>query len=392
MSAGSRDSRRTLFVSLSGEGRGHATRIRAVVDDLAPTVRVVLYAAGDACEMLLAAYASDDRVEVRRMDCPRFAYDRRGRLNRIKTAIGGMSYLAQLPAQIARLRADIQADRPDLALVDFEPALPRAANAEKLPFISFDHQHFLTVNDLSVLPINLRAHAAVMAAFVRLYHARAQHYIVSSFFDLPIRRGVENATAVGTILRRAIVDATSTDDGHLLAYFRRRQAPARLLDSLRAAGRKVIIYGLGRQEPSGNLRFLEVNEEGFMRDLASCTAVVSNAGNQLVGEALYLRKPFLAIPEPRNHEQRINGFLLERSGCGESVEMHQLDGVRIRAFLDRRDEMLSRIVPSRYHGNPDALAAIRSALAGALPPPPSQTRKSTVGADTVAVTPPKPAS
>ena len=45
-------------------------------------------------------------------------------------------------------------------------------------------------------------------------------------------------------------------------------------------------------------------------------AVVSTAGNQLVGEALYLGKPVLVMPERVNFEQAINAHYLEQSGAG----------------------------------------------------------------------------
>ena len=54
----------TIFYSLSGEGRGHATRVRAVVEELRKRHRVVIYAPGHAYELLLPVYEGTD-VDIR---------------------------------------------------------------------------------------------------------------------------------------------------------------------------------------------------------------------------------------------------------------------------------------------------------------------------------------
>lgn len=46
-----------------------------------------------------------------------------------------------------------------------------------------------------------------------------------------------------------------------------------------------------------NLEFRPPGNAEFIRDLAACRAVLSTAGNQLIGEAIHFRKPVLALPE-----------------------------------------------------------------------------------------------
>ena len=67
-------------------------------------------------------------------------------------------------------------------------------------------------------------------------------------------------------------------------------------------------------------------------------AVVTTAGNQLVGEVLYLEKPVLAMPESNNFEQFINAFFLEQSGTGSGIELEKGHGVGYYEILDRADE------------------------------------------------------
>jgi uncharacterized protein (TIGR00661 family) len=207
---------------------------------------------------------------------------------------------------VTRVERLLRRERPDLAITDFEPILARAAERCGVPYISFDHQHFLLVNDLSGLPLRLRWKGWILGLSIGRFYRRQQRTIVSSFYAPPLRRGCQDVVQTGVLLRRQILDAEPMVGDHLLVYMRRFMR-YNLLDALRQCGREVRVYGLGRRPADGNLRYFEVDEHGFLQDLITCDAVISNVGNQLVGEALYLKKPMLALPESGNFEQAING-------------------------------------------------------------------------------------
>jgi uncharacterized protein (TIGR00661 family) len=69
----------------------------------------------------------------------------------------------------------------------------------------------------------------------------------------------------------------------------------------------------------GNLRYQPFGEATFIDDLASCRAVIAGGGFTLMGEAVYLHKPMLAVPVGRQFEQVLNARYL-REGfrrCGQ---------------------------------------------------------------------------
>jgi uncharacterized protein (TIGR00661 family) len=168
-------------------------------------------------------------------------------------------------------------------------------------------------------------------------------------------------TFVGSMLRRPLLEATVERGGHLLAYCRRAM-PANVLEALRESPLEVRVYGLGARPDDGPLRFRPISEQGFVDDLASARAVVATAGNQLLGEVLFLGKPVLALPEAGQQEQRLNCQFLERLGGGEWVAPQRLDGARLRQFLDRADGLSARIDRGFARGNEAALAAIERQL------------------------------
>lgn len=354
-----------LFFSVSGEGRGHATRARAVVESLRHEHEITLFASGEAWRFLAPLYR-DTRVRVHRIGGLRFHYNAARRLNFSRTGAEAIRFLRRLPMLVGMLGRFLERERPDLVVTDFEPALPRAARRMGVPFVSLDHQHFLLTYDLSGLPPRLRLHAAYMALIVRAYYSGQAATIVSSFYFPPLRRGCRGVTQVGVMLRPEVLAARPERGGHLVAYFRRFAGP-RLIEALHATGREVRVYGLGAQPAAGRLRFHAVEERRFVEDLAACDALISTAGNQLVGEALHLGKPVLALPEARNFEQYINAHFLARSGAGAWCEAERAGPAEVARFLARLDAFRPPADAARIHGLPATLAVLRRHLPPAAP-------------------------
>jgi UDP:flavonoid glycosyltransferase YjiC (YdhE family) len=99
--------------------------------------------------------------------------------------------------------------------------------------------------------------------------------------------------------------------------------------------------------------------------------VISAAGNQLLGESLYLGKPFFAIPEKHHHEQLINAHFLRASGAGDWTTLETFGAEDLRHFLSRLDEFDPALgnYQGKLIGNHDAVRAVTEALAafGAAP-------------------------
>lgn len=349
-----------VYYAMAGEGRGHATRARTVIEALRSQHRVTVYAFHQAHDILAPVYRDSD-VTIRKIPGLCFRYAAGGRLDYASTVLGAIPFLRSLPEAVRRIARDMEADAPTLAITDFEPLLPRAAKLAGVPFISLDHQHFLTAYDLGSLPFKLRTYAALLAPSVHAFYRGQIRTIVSSFYSPPLRRARPDISRVGVLLRPEIMNANPHEGDHLVAYLR-RHIPERVLTSLEEAGQPVRVYGLGARPSRGNLSFHEVDMFRFVDDLASCRALVSTAGNQLVGEALSLRKPVLAMPEVGNHEQAINGHFLARSGAGVSESPLTMTPELVRGFLDGCEAMRERIDTRSVSGNSTTLALIEQQI------------------------------
>ena len=125
------------------------------------------------------------------------------------------------------------------------------------------------------------------------------------------------------------------------------------------------IYGLGERDRDANLEFCPISVHQFIEDLASCRAVLCNAGNQLVGEALYLEKPVFVLPEERNFEQEVNAHFLAREGTGTWCRVKEFSVERFNQFLNQLEEYRSRIDRNRLNGAQQTLQVIEKHLAAA---------------------------
>lgn len=343
-----------IFYSLAGEGRGHATRVRAMVEVLRAEHDIVIYAPAMAYDFLAQAY-QESPVRVKRIPGLCFTYTRKKTLNYWATGWHGLKTIATYPQLVRQLRCDVENEQPDLVITDFEPSLPYAAQLCGIPYISLTHQHFLISYDLGSLPLRLQLQARFMAWFVKAFYSNQIQTIVSSFYFPPLRPNQQNVQQIGVLLRPEILQAVPEQGQHLVAYLRRSISPE-LFRALVECGSEVRIYGLGVQPSVGALHFCKVDAYRFVEDLATSRALISTAGNQLIGEALFLGKPVLAMPECGNYEQRINAHFLNRSGAGVAINMQAVTVRHIRRVLERFQDISQYVDRQRLNGN---LAALR---------------------------------
>lgn len=354
-----------LFLSMSGEGRGHAGRALALIEQLRDRHEITAFAPSGAYRML-SPVVKRYGVEVQRIPGITNRYRADQRLDAVATALESRHYLKQFPRLLNQLADRMHAEKPNLVISDFEPALPRAARKCGIPWLSVDHQHWLVVGDLSELPPKLRWHALWIGAVVRSMCPPPPAMVVSSFYRLPLKPKYRDVEQVGVLLRPSMRDLQAVEGEHVLAYFRRR-VPANVIAALEGCGLPVRIYGMGKRRARRNLSYHTLDSEAFAAELACCRALVTTAGNQLVGEALHFRKPVLAMAEAGNAEQVLNAYFVGRSGAGRAIDIDDCSAQHVRDFLSD----LHRFVPDEYAcdggGTARAVAVIEDVLERGCP-------------------------
>ena len=353
-----------IAISLCGEGRGHATRISTLIERLEDDHDILVFTSFDAWEFLSKRFA-ERHPRVRVVEIPGIVFEYTdGRLDVMRSIAAGLDYQARhLGPLVDRILRELDGFQADLAITDFEPALPRAAGRLGIPLISVDHQHFLMAYDLDALPWSLQWNAWFMSHAVWMYVVEATDIVVSAFFRPPLRRGWEHVVQVGPLLRREITTAVPREGDFLLSYLR-RHTPFSAIAALADCGAPVKVYGLGEREPCGTLSFHAIDGRRFVDDLIGCRALVAAAGNQLIGEALQLGKPMLVLPESAHAEQLMNAHFLATMNCGDFCLLEETTAERIKAFVGGLDRFRPALaaVAGRMDGTGAVLEVLRHRL------------------------------
>jgi uncharacterized protein (TIGR00661 family) len=309
-----------ILYGVNGEGAGHSTRSREMILHLQKAGHTVVAASFDRGLSNLR-----DICEVVEIHGFRFTYvNNQVRYNltlarnlfQARKATQGISQLARL----------IDERGIELVITDFEPLSCRAGRRRKLPVISIDNQHILTHFKVAT-PKGYGRDLTAARWVTRLMTPHATHYLVTSFFDAVGKR--TNSEIIPPILRQQFYGARPTSDGPILVYV---TSPApQLVRLLSQVNKKFVAYGFDREGREGNIVFKRPGFESFFEDLLRAEAVIANAGYSLVCEALYLGKPYLAVPVQNQFEQIFNAFWLDRTGYGAFWE--ELTREKVESFL-----------------------------------------------------------
>ena len=313
-----------ILYGVNGEGSGHSTRSKEVIQHLISRGHTVHVASFDRGLRNLSA-----DFEVTEIYGLRFAYVE----NRVRYRKTVLKNLVTMPAAARSLKELMRlAERWNLTLVctDFEPLSYHLGRRLSLPVISIDNQHALTHSRIEY-PRKHRSEAVTAKLVTRWMIPRATEYLITTFFR-PQLKG-KQATFVPPILRHEILKAESSLGTQVLVYV--TSPSEELAGLLRQVRCPFTCYGFGREGREGNLLFKKPSLDTFREDLACCRAIVANSGFSLISEALYLGKPYLAVPVKRQFEQILNAYYIDKMGYGSYGD--DLSKVKIEAFLFNLD-------------------------------------------------------
>jgi uncharacterized protein (TIGR00661 family) len=352
-----------ILYAVHGYGRGHATRTLAVLPELARHHTLLCLAGGDAYTAIWPDFP------VVRIPTLRFAYvPGTGRVSNWQTLRRNLPALLDLVCRgpvFETVRQVVREFAPDVIISDAEAWSHQVAADLKIPRISFDHIGLMAYCRPDVEWLD-RPVAWFNAFAYRWLMGKPDRVLVSSFY--PVRPRRPDVKVVGPLLRQVVREQIPRRGDHLLAYFNQGNDQLRppILDALAGAGPAVHVYGSDRRGQEGSLTFLPLSNLPFLEDLASCRAVISTAGNQLIGEALYLGKPVCVLPESCA-EQRLNAAAVERLGIGMRVSARKFSAGRLREFLAKLDYYVSNLQRNVRDGVQESLEAIEQFLTELVP-------------------------
>lgn len=353
-----------IIYALSGQGRGHTSRVIAISDALRRRGHDILFCCGGTAREILESQGEPV------LPVPPLRQVMEGNEIRIgETMRCNLHEVLNLSETVAQLADAFNDYRADLLVTDFEAFSPRAARRIGLPVLSFNHQQVVTETHYE-LPAKYWFHATMTSFAIRMIApSHPEHILITSFFFPPLKHP-EHATLVPPIIRPAVQALTPTRGEHVLVYYNHTHGARHVLDTLRQVDAPFVVYNFERPENEAdypNLCFKEPSLDGFLEDLATSRAVICTAGFTLTSEALFLGKPLLVVPNRGIFEQTINALFLEQDGLGAAVLDRPLTPQDVKTFLQARHTYEARLERRHACGNDAAVACLERVLARSAP-------------------------
>lgn len=316
-----------ILYGVPGEGMGHATRSKVVIDHLLSSNHNVCVVSGARAFQFLDKEFPGRVIEIKGFH---FAY-KNAEVSKTGTFLLNLKAAAKnLVYNTGKKQLIERSFAPDLVISDFESFSFFYAKLHKLPLISIDN---MQVMDRCTLDITVskaeKSNYLLARKIVQAKVPSCDHYFISSFFEAEIKK--KNTGIVPPIIRKAIQDAEISKGEHVIMYQTSSSLKTVKETLQQLPAQKFYVYGMNLDYTEGNVTFKPFSETGFINDLASAKAVIANGGFSFISEAVYLKKPVYSFPIHNQFEQWMNAAYIQKLNYGRHFD--DLSADNLKAFL-----------------------------------------------------------
>ena len=344
-----------ILYGVPGEGMGHATRSKVIIDHLLKDHNVQVVSSSRAFQFLNKSFPG----KVHEIKGFHFAY-KNAQVSKTGTF---MLNLKNAPKNLLHNFTEYlhinNSFKPDLVISDFESFSYVFAKQHRLPLISIDNMQVIDrcVLDITIPPEE-KKNFTLAKTIVKAKVPGCRHYFISSFFDAGLRK--ENTTLVPPIVRDAIINARPVRGDHILMY--QTSSTLAIVKEIlhRLPDITFYVYGFNKDERDKNVVFKSFSEDGFVKDLAGARAVIANGGFSFISEAVYLKKPVYSFPLQNQFEQFVNAAYIDKCGYGRYFQ--ELSSDNLKAFLYDLDVFTKNLAAYSQDGNEVLFKALRAGL------------------------------
>ncbi len=324
-----------ILYGVTGEGMGHATRSRVILEGLLAAgnqVRVVV--SGRAHAFLQKIFFEREGITIQEISGLHLKYEgnaldlAKSVMSNLKSAPHGLLWNIAAYSKVAE-----EGFEPEVVISDFETWAYWYGLNHRIPVISIDNMQIINRCSHTDEVTGGKSRDFFLAKMaVKIKIPGAYHYLVTSFFFPPVRK--RRTTLVPPILRPEILRAVREPGDHVLVYQTAASNEA-LVPLLQTLDYKFRVYGMGKEGQEGNVQLCPFSQDGFVDDLRTARAVIAGGGFSLMGEAVHLHVPMLSVPIDGQYEQELNARYLDQLGYGAWAR--ELDADTIVGFLNNTD-------------------------------------------------------
>ena len=337
-----------IIYAVAGEGFGHSSRSHLIGQRLIETGHNVMFVGSQKSLLYLKQYFGSRVREIFGLSFV-FEGERIDKSETLKRNLLKLSEGNRINDEL--FKEHFEPFEPELVISDFEPFSAWWAWRKKVPFVSIDHEHMLTLCKLEHQARNWLSRLTA-GLITECHYVGAVAYIIINFFKTPLR--IDSAVLAPPIVRPVVTELNPEPGEHILLYSTTGMGREQVQEILnKFGGQKFYVYGFDTDEEDKNCVFKKRSTEGFLADLAGARGVIASAGFSLLSECMYLKKKMLLLPLAGQYEQIINAHYIQKLGLG--LQSDTLDETIIAKFLDELDKPLPALASNDASrgGGPD---------------------------------------
>lgn len=345
-----------ILYGVPGEGMGHATRSKVIIDYLIQKGHSLKIVASSRAFTFLDKSFPGKVIEIKGFH---FAYED-AEVSTFKTFTLNLKGAPKnLLYNLKKERLIIQDFKTDLVISDFESFSYFFARKYQLPIISIDNMQVMNRCSLDIdIRKEERNNYQLAKQIVKAKVPGCDHYLISSFFEATIIK--KNTQIVPPIIRQAILDAKVSTGKHILMY--QTSSSLKTVQEVlqQLPNETFYVYGMNKDFTERNIVFKPFSEKGFIDDLSSARAVIANGGFSFISEAVYLKKPIYSFPIHNQFEQWMNAAYIQKLGYGRHFD--SLDGDHLKSFLYDIAVFQNNLAAYKQEKNEKLFAAIEEVI------------------------------
>ncbi|GAA3520869.1 hypothetical protein GCM10022393_38970 [Aquimarina addita] len=315
-----------ILYGVPGEGMGHATRAKVIIQHLIRNHEIKIVSS-DKAFLFLKKEFPGQTIEIKGL---RFAYED-GVVSKSKTSATILKDAPENLLKNLKKYKDLELGfKPDIVISDFESFTYMYAKYHSLPIISIDNMQIMNRGRINIqIPKSEKTNYRIAKAVVKAKVPKCNLYVISTFFDIDVKK--KNSVLVPPIIRTEILKAKPLVKNHILIYQSScsEEKMVKILNNL--VDETFLLYGFNKEITYGNVQLKKFSEAEFINNFRSAKAVFSNGGYSFLSEALFLHKPICTVPIQNQFEQYLNGAYIQKLEFGKMLEDFELDG--IKSFL-----------------------------------------------------------
>lgn len=284
-----------ILFGIQGTGNGHISRSREVLKYLCKEAEVDILVSGIHHEVDLGFETKYT------LDGLGFMFGKKGGIDYWK------SVRCMSPYKLLSDIRSLPVDKYDLVVSDFEPITAWASKLRGKPYVCISHQAALLSTLVPRPELKNR-----FQEFVMEWYAPGSNLIGLHFKEY-------DDFIFTPIIREEIRNTDVTNKGHYTVYLPSydERYIIEILKNIDVPWEVFSKHYKGVPFKEENVTVCRVDNENFVRSLASCEGLLSNAGFETPAETLHLGKKLMVIPMKRQYEQECNAEALK--GLGVAV-------------------------------------------------------------------------